>query len=348
MKITHAHRWAVPLSLFTLALISSSAVRAQQEADPNFDAKVVRPAYLQKHPRVSFDEAHFNFHTATGRYKPLADLVRNDGYVVVPNKEKFQKKTLENYDLLIIANALGAERQNSPGADSQAFTDEECDVVRDWVRAGGSLLLIADHAPFGAAAETLGKRFGVEMSKGHTIDDSNYDREDENLNRSFLVFSRDNKLLIDHAITRGREASERVNRVVTFTGQSLKGPEGSVAFLKLSDTAKDRQPPARDSQPITMDRLPNGQALPPGMTIQGRPVGPAVSAAGRAQGLALRFGKGRVVVLGEAAMISAQVVSGPAAQLMGKTEVRMGMNRAGNDNRQLSLNIMHWLSGLLK
>lgn len=52
-------------------------------------------------------------------------------------------------------------------------------------------------------------------------------------------------------------------------------------------------------------------------------------------------------MLGEAAMLSAQLVTGVAAQLVGKEELRIGMNRAGIDNRQLELNIMHWLSGLL-
>jgi hypothetical protein len=63
------------------------------------------------------------------------------------------------------------------------------------------------------------------------------------------------------------------------------------------------------------------------------------SAAGRAQGLAFKLGKGRVVVLGEAAMLS--------AQLAGPRKMKFGMNRLGIDNRQLALNIMHWLSGLL-
>ncbi|HKC62799.1 MAG TPA: hypothetical protein VKB86_04145 [Pyrinomonadaceae bacterium] len=333
------------LLLISCAVLQT--VAAQQEADPKFDARVAHPAYTSKHPKVLFDEAHFNFHTASGRYKPFADLITNDGYTVVPNKEKFQKKTLEGYDVLVIVNALGAEKQADDNAANPAFTDEECDAVRDWVRAGGSLLLIADHAPFGAAAENLAKRFGVDMSKGHTIDVNNYDQENGNNNRSFLVFSRDNKLLINHPITEGRDSTERINRVVTFTGQSLKGPEGSVAFLKLSDTAQDQQPPSKDSKLVTLDRLPNGQPLPPGVTVQGRMPGPTVSAAGRAQGIAFAFGKGRVVVLGEAAMLSAQLVTGIAAQLMGKDEIRFGMNRAGIDNRQLALNIMHWLSALL-
>jgi hypothetical protein len=45
------------------------------------------------------------------------------------------------------------------------------------------------------------------------------------------------------------------------------------------------------------------------------------------------------VVLGEAAMLSAQVaVDGT---------FKMGMITGGIDNKQLALNILHWLSGLL-
>ena len=48
-----------------------------------------------KHPRVLFDEAHHNFHTAGGRYKPFADLMTSDGYEVIPNREKFSREVLE-------------------------------------------------------------------------------------------------------------------------------------------------------------------------------------------------------------------------------------------------------------
>jgi hypothetical protein len=49
-----------------------------------------------------------------------------------------------------------------------------------------------------------------------------------------------------------------------------------------------------------------------------------------------------VVVLGEAAMLSAQVVAVPE-----KESFRMGMSYPGTDNRQFALNVMHWLTGLL-
>jgi hypothetical protein len=52
----------------------TSPANPGQVADPNFDASVNKPAYKRNGPRVLFDEAHNNFHTATGRYKPFADL----------------------------------------------------------------------------------------------------------------------------------------------------------------------------------------------------------------------------------------------------------------------------------
>ena len=197
------------------------------------------------------------------------------------------------------------------GADHAAFTDEECDAVREWVKGGGSLLLIADHAPFGGAAENLAKRFGVEMSKGFVYDPAPEHSEKDA--PSQLIFSRENKLLGDHPITQGRNNTELINRIITFTGQAIKGPEGTAVLMQLAETARDK--PNREATTDT-------------------------SVGGWAQGIAFKAGKGRVVILGEAAMLSAQV-TGPSKR-------RMGMNVPGSDNKQFALNIMHWLSGLLK
>ena len=276
-----------------------------QMADPNFNAKVDNPAYRKSGPKVLFDEAHNNFHTSSGRYKPFADLITNDGYQVVPNKQAFALDRLRDYRVLVISNALGA-----PAVSNAAFTEAESDAVRDWVQRGGALLLIADHAPMGSANQILAKRFSVDMSKMFTVDEKNYDTESEN--PGFIVYTRESGRLADHPVTRGRNASERINKVIAFTGQSLKGPAHGFAFMKLADTA--------------MDAMPGGNTNP-------------VSAAGRAQGIAMKFGKGRVIILGEAGMLSAQVV--------GAQRMPFGMNRPGIDNRQLALNIMHWLSGLI-
>ena len=296
--------------LFTLGL-AVTAISAQQIADPNFNTKVERPAYKKNGPRVLFDEAHNNFHTASGRYKPFADLITSDGYQVTPNKQKFSAASLKGFDILVISNALGAPQMNDNDAANPAFTAEESDAIREWVKKGGALLLIADHAPMGSANQILGERFGIEMSKQFTIDEQNYDKDAGGLGT--IIYTRESGRLIDHPITSGRDATERINKVVVFTGQSLKGPANSFTFMKLADTAQDRMP-GPDSKPV--------------------------SAAGRAQGIAMNFGKGRAVFLGEAAMLS--------AQLAGPQQRKMGMNYPGIDNRQLALNIMHWLSRLLK
>ncbi|HLJ10396.1 MAG TPA: hypothetical protein VKU82_04370 [Planctomycetaceae bacterium] len=139
-----------------------------QRADPDFDVSIARPAYTSKHPSVLFDEAHDNFHTASGRYKAFADLITNDGYRVVPNKEAFTPERLAGHAVLIIANATARS-----GGGKSAFTQGECDSVQNWVKAGGSLLIITDHEPFGSASDDLGKRFDVEMSLRVAVDPEN-------------------------------------------------------------------------------------------------------------------------------------------------------------------------------
>lgn len=331
------------LTLCVLVFGGSSPARAQQLADSNFDASVARPAYKENGPRVLFDEAHLNFHTADGRYKPFADLVRSDGYRITANKEKFSAETLQGYDILIIANAVGA-----PGVEAHgkpAFTEEECAAVREWVRAGSTLLLITDHPPFGNAAAPLANVFGANVGSGTVTDPKHADPEAGN--EGVLVFSRENELLADHAITRGRDADEQVTRVMTFTGQSVQGPEGSVALLRLSDSALEIPPASLEQMREARERARREARSSGGMARVQIPRGDARPAGGRAQGVAFTFGEGRVVILGEAGMLSAQIIRGPAAQAMGKEEIVMGMNRPGIDNRQFALNLMHWLSRLL-
>lgn len=68
---------------------------------------------------------------------------------------------------------------------------------------------------------------------------------------------------------------------------------------------------------------------------------PRRSVAGWLQGAALRVGKGRVAMFGEAAMFS--------AQLGGPQHTPMGMNApVAAENPQFLLNVLHWLTGLLK
>src|ERR1044071_4409641 len=214
--------------IFVVVVSWACVAEAQQSPDLEFNTAIENPAYKREGPRVIFDEAHHNFHTSDGRYKPFVDLLSNDGYRVIRNRQPFVKARLSGFKILVIANALGAEEDDDEGAANSAFTDEEIAVVADWVKDGGDLLLIADHAPFGGAASALAQRFGVDVSKGYTFDPQNSAAGSPTL----LIFSRENKLLANHPIAEGRNENERIKLVQSFTGQSLKGPEGSIEILK--------------------------------------------------------------------------------------------------------------------
>jgi hypothetical protein len=305
--------------LYTLALLVAAPALAQQVPDSTFDTRVARPAFTSRHPRVVIDEAHWNFHTATGRYRPFAELIENDGCRMERGTTPFTARGLRGVDVLVISNALGAEEMESPDAERPAFTPEECATVEAWVRGGGALLLIADHAPMGAAARALGARFGVDMRNAYCIDTSAVATTGS---PGIIAFTPGRGLDTTHAITRGRDASERVRTVWTFTGQSLAGPPGATSLLTFGPTAEDLMVGFGGLRGPVPDSL-------------------HARAAGRSQGLAFTHGRGRVVVLGEAAMLSAQRV-GPDGRM------KIGMNTEGIDNRQLALHIVRWLAGALR
>jgi hypothetical protein len=307
--------------LLLAVVFTSTRALSQQVSDPDFSTRVEHPAFIKTHPRVGIDEAHRNFHTRNGRYKPFADLMESDGFEVSAGPV-FTGNGLKGIDILIISNAMGED--HGAGRMGPAFTSAECDAVRDWVRGGGSLLLIADHTPMGDAAYPMAQRFSVEMGRGYVLDPRNYQDDP-----STLVFSQENGLLGDHAIVRGRNPSERVETIVAFTGQSLSVPPNATALMKLSDDAVETFNPD-DEQKLESQQISVGQKIP----------------RGHAQGLAMPFGKGRVAIFGEAAMFSAQIFTVRGGAFDGRS-FKMGMNVPGNDDRQFALNVMHWLGHLM-
>ncbi len=311
--------------VFALLLFAVRLAAQEQLVDSGFQTAARSPAYAGLGPVVAIDEAHFNFHTVSGGYSPLAGLLRSDGYRVVASSSAFQPGVFDGIEVLIVANALPKDVDDP---ELQAFTEEECAAVENWVRSGGSLLLIADHAPFGAAASNLARRFGIEMGEGYVFDTAGVDGAASNLS-----FSRENGLLGMHPILSGRDTSEEVRSVQAFTGQSLSVPGAAAALLRFSASA--REAPGREELRAedAAARNPDERAS---YGSRSTPV------AGLAQGIAMRFGKGRVVALGEASQLTAQLIRFPDGR-----EMKFGMNVPGNDNERFALNVLHWLSGLL-
>ena len=84
----------------------------------------------------------------------------------------------------------------------------------EWVSSGGSLLLIADHMPFPGAAADLAGAFGILFSNSYAGEVGGDSR--------ILVFQGSDGSLADHPITRGRNPTEHVQSVMTFTGQAFR------------------------------------------------------------------------------------------------------------------------------
>lgn len=291
------------LSLVVLASVAGTGP-AQQVADFKYTPPLPRPAYgTGKGPRVAIDEAHHNFHTADGRYKPFAELLRRDGYRVGGLGKSLSA------DVLVIANPLherNAEDWSPP--NPSAFTRDEVAALHAWVEQGGSLFLIVDHPPFPGAAGELARAFGVEFSNGHA--------RAGHWERGKPDTFEPGTGLKESAATRGRADGEAVTKVVTFTGSAFKVPKGATPVLVFG------------ADSVSLERK-----TAPGTPPDER----EVPIADWCQGALLNVGKGRVAVFGEAAMFS--------AQLAGPKEQPVGMNAPeANQNHQLLLNVMHWLT----
>jgi len=295
------------------SVILSTPSSAQQVADTLFMPGVGAPSFKEgTGPAVLIDEGHSNFHTMNGRYLPFARLLRRDGYVVTPQRGRFARTDLDLAKILVISNALAKENENDWNLPTpSAFDSAEIATVRNWVNDGGSLWLIADHMPFPGATESLAAEFGILMGNGFAL-------EAETLNGR-ICFTRSDGTLAEHPITQGRNLSERIDSVVSFTGQAFR-LEGAGEAL------------------MTLDH--NIVLLMPEVAWQFSKLTPRMSASKMLQGAVSQFGRGRVAVFGEAAMFSAQVA--------GPNRIPTGMNDpTAPQNARFLLNILHWLSGLL-
>jgi hypothetical protein len=286
---------------------------AQQIGDPEFDPPIFNPAYQPgQGSKIYIDEAHNNFHTMYGRYKPFADLLIKDGYVVKPSKDSLLKKSFEDVDILVISNALNSRNtQDWTFPTPSAFSDDEISNIAEWVESGGSLFLIADHMPFPGAANDLAKAFGFEMNNGFAFDSTGTGTQ---------LFVREDGTLRDNFITDGRTEQEKVDSIYSFTGQAFQIPEDAIPVLFLNE---------------------NFVSLMPDTAWNFKDDTPQISVSGWSQGAIKEFGKGKIAVWGEAAMFSAQIA--------GEQKAKVGMNAPkANFNYQLLLNIIHWLDNLIE
>jgi hypothetical protein len=292
---------------------ATSRLVQEQAADETFRFDNPDPAFAPEGgPLVCVDAAHHNYHTADDRYRPFAELLRADGYRVESFESTFSPEALERCDLLVIANPRA---DANAGADwsfphPSAFTRDELEATYSFVQSGGALLLISDHAPFAGATQDLAMMLGIGALDGYAY----HPTQEPDIFRSEMG------TLADHAITRGRSQGERVDHVVTWTGQAFVAAEGIDPLIIWGPGAVTAVGIGRNFPDIPRDEWP------------------LIQIEGWLHAAAAELEAGRFVVLGEAAMCTAQ----------SEEDLDFGISAPEADqNAQFCLNVVRWLTGVL-
>lgn len=291
--------------LLLLLIFYVLELKAQVYPDTLFSPIIERPIFPNGDgPEVFVDAAHHNYHTASNRFAPFANVLRKEGYRIQENQELFNEKDLKAMPLLVISNALNEANTESWTAPTpSAFTSEEIQAVRNWVEQGGRLILIADHMPFSGAASDLASAFGFHLPNGFAMD---------NRRRRLEYFTRADSTLYPNEITDGMNREQYTDSIITFTGSGFMIPTTSIPILRLNDYT----------------------LLYPTQAWQFDNDTPSESSDNFFQAAALRFGKGKIVLMGEAAMFTAQIAG----------DRKIGMNSPeAKYNVQLLRNTVQWI-----
>lgn len=295
---------------------------AEPDAPPTVRVEVDAPRFAAgTGPRIGIDEAHHDFHTIDGMFAPFADAARADGFRVAAHREAFTAESLAGLDVLVVSNALAERNDASMGGTwtlptPSAFTPAEIDALDAWIREGGRLWLIADHMPFPGAAEALFTRLGFRPSNGFAFAT---DEHGEVIPETIQHTRADATIAAGHPITEGRGPGERVESVHSFTGQAFEAPADAVVLLRMPARAVSLMP----AEAWKFD------ASTPRQDVGGWPV------------MAAReHGRGRVIVSGEAAMLSARAVRAQD----GSWELVGFHAPQSHDNLVLVLNALRWLA----
>lgn len=187
-----------------LVVAGAAPPAAQQMPDRGFRPMIEDRAYaIGTGPAACFDETHGNRYTLSDGFAPFAALVRRDGYVLRAIMA-LDRRSLTDCRILVMA------APRSP---------VEAPETRQWVGAGGRLLVIADHESL-MAVSNLTAAFGIAF-----IDTP----------ARPLTFRAADQTLRPHAIVRARHAKEAVASVMTFESHAMRVPATAESILVAAD-----------------------------------------------------------------------------------------------------------------
>jgi len=303
---------------------TASTVEPPRTVDPSFQPVLQDPAFPPgEGPVVCVDEAHNNFHTVQGTYRPFALVLEKDGYRIQRLTARASPLALDSCAALVVADAQPPARRR----DSPTFSADEVRMLNEWVREGGALFLITDHLPDPGAVAELAASFGIELHNGYVLNGAPSGPERP------LLFRAEDGTLTNDPLLRGEGPAEWTPDSGSPTGE---GPTGAAPIRQVATSTGAALRGGPDFRPLLVFG-PGKESWAPEEYWVFEEDTPRTDVSGWSQGGLQEYGAGRLAVFGEAAMFTAQVFD------EGRTLAGMNAPEA-RDNLLLLRRVVGWLA----
>jgi len=284
------------------------------------EADVVAP---NQRPSMLVDRGHNNLLWKADETDPVMHgFLVESGFQLRFNEGAYTRASLHGIQVVQTSNAfpLGDNEDWTQPATS-AFSKDEIELLQEWVKTGGSLLVVVEHMPFPATYAGLLKAFGVEVSDGFAVDGAKLDdlSEADVADAGYLVFHRDDGLLADHPVLNGTLGFEEIDVVATDVGAAFLLPDGAVSLVTLGEgvvSLETENSWVFDEKTVYRD------------------------VKGWSQAGVIEYGSGRVAVLGDSFLFTAPGFLEPPFVEQEKDILH------GRHNHLFTQNLIRWLAGL--
>lgn len=252
------------------------------------------------------DEAHNNPFSIKGQYAGFAEVAKKDGYRLTTTNKGISADQLASVGIFVSINAIyNPTDWNLP--THSIYTDEEIELLYNWVVDGGSLLLVTDHMPCAGSASALAAKFGFNVINGFALLD----------HPAAELFSASLGNLLPSAVT--QHASRPVEQIRFWGSTGFIAPKEAEVITLLTDAYK-----------VYLPSKIEDVSYPIASTV------PYISGKDLANSALLKVGKGRVAIFADGAVFS--------AQLQGIKSEKRGMNHPdARHHVNLLLNVLQWL-----
>jgi hypothetical protein len=311
-RIGTMSKFLASLAILPLVLIQTSTMSDSSKAGKSVKGQNLSPVIL-------FDDGHNNYQHYDSDEILEQFLIRH-GFSVRYLKTRVSEYALEGVDVLHTTNALAPENVNNWSLPTpSAFTPNEIEILLDWVRKGGCLLLVIEHMPMGGSYRELATALGIKVSNGFVVNEALIgDYSPDNIsNAADLLFLRKDGSMADHPVINGAIPYGRIEHLNTATGSAFLLPTNSTSLITLGSDVISLEP--AKSWVFTDET-------------------PLVRVAGWSQAGVMEIDNGRVAVLGDNYLTSAPEYLKPPF-VADETEAQRGAH-----NHQFTLNLYRWLT----